>query len=138
MRPYRSPDPLLDVARDPILALDETSDERFDRSAFARQALELVRPERTTVAIYEGAARMRVESGRHWGAPGSKRWAMLAIPPKASRRAIALAVAQLVCDGPAVGTSAAQPSRPYVLDLLLGHGEALGEEEQRERASRLG
>ncbi len=138
MRPYRSPDPLLDVVRDPVLALDETSDERFDRSAFARQALELVRPERTTVAIYEGAARMRVESGRHWGMPGSKRWAMLAIPAKASRRAIALAVAQLVCDGPTVGAPGGNQSRPYVLDLLLGHGEALSEDEQRERASRVG
>ncbi len=120
MRPYRSRD-LIDVAQDLALALDETSDERFDRSAFARQALELVRPERTTVAICEGAARMRVESGRHWGTP--RRWAMLAIPPKASRRAIALAVAEL-----------AQRSRPYVLDLLLGHGEALDDERERDRA----
>ena len=109
MRPYRS---VLDVARAPDEALDETSDERFDRGAFARQALDLVRPEQTTVAIYEGASRMRVESGRLWGS-GARRWAMLAIPAKASRRAIALAVAEL-----------AHQSRPYVLDVLLGHGEA--------------
>jgi hypothetical protein len=134
MPPYRSP--LLDVVRDPVVEMDETTDERFDRSAFARQALELVRPERTTVAIYEGAARMRVESGRHWGAVGARRWAMIAIPSKASRRAIALAVAQLVCDAPALPASGPRPSRPYVLDLLLGHGEALGE--QRELASRFG
>lgn len=42
---------------------------------------------------------------------------MLAIPARASRRAIALAVAEL-----------AQRSRPYVLDVLLGEHVELGKE----------
>jgi hypothetical protein len=101
-----------DVALEPQRELDETSGERFDRAAFARQALELVNPPRTTVAICEGAARMRVASGRLWGRPPgdeSERWALLAIPRHASRRAIALAVAEL-----------AHMPRPYVLDVLMG------------------
>ena len=115
--PYRDPDHILDVGVDRDRAVDETSDERFDRTEFARRALELVNPPRTTVAICGGAARMRIESGRIWGrasqegrADGAlhERWAMLAIPPHASRRAIALAVAEL-----------ARMPRPYVLDVLL-------------------
>jgi hypothetical protein len=98
------------VALEPEREVDETSDEPFDRAAFARFALELVRPPGTTVAICEGAARMRVVSGRLWGRSqeGAERWAMLAIPHRASRRAIALAVAEL-----------ARSPAPYVLDVLF-------------------
>ena len=101
-----------DVALEPEREIDETSGERFDRAAFARQALELVNPPRTTVAICEGASRMRVASGRLWGRVRegqSERWALLAIPDHASRRAIALAVAEL-----------AHMPRPYLLDVLIG------------------
>jgi hypothetical protein len=84
------------------------SDEHFDRTEFALRALDLVRPRRTTVAIVEGATRMLVEGGRWWGRPGEA-WAMLAIPRYASRRAIALAVAEL---------SGAPPA--WALDVLLG------------------
>jgi hypothetical protein len=122
------PENVLDVGSDRVV--DETSDERFDRAAFARRALELVQPRRTTVAICEGAARMRVESGRMWGRPrapadgasvvdaahGVERWALLAIPPRASRRAIALAVAQL-----------AHGHRAYALDVLMGEAGASDE-----------
>jgi hypothetical protein len=95
--------------------LCETSSERFDRAAFARHALDLVRPRNTTVAICEGARRLRLESGRMWGRrpAGSppdqeERWAMLLISPDASRRAIALAVAELT-----------RAPRAYAFDLLL-------------------
>jgi hypothetical protein len=111
------PENVLDVAREPARAVDETSDERFDRAAFARRALAIVRPPRTTVAICEGAARMRVESGRAWGQGHGERWALLAIPPAASRRAIALAIVEL----------APREHRPWALDVLLGaleHGRA--------------
>lgn len=120
------PENVLDVGSDRVV--DETSDESFDRAAFARRAIDLVKPRRTTIAICEGASRMRVESGRLWGrdrrddavasagaalAPeaddGSERWALLAIPARASRRAIALAVAQL-----------ARRPRAYALDVLMG------------------
>jgi hypothetical protein len=88
----------------------ETSDERFDRAAFARRALDLVRPKNTTVAICEGAARVTLESGRSWGRrPPGEKWAMLVVSPRASRRAIALAVAELV-----------EAPRAYVLDILMG------------------
>jgi len=133
------PENVLDSGSDRVV--DETSDEHFDRAAFARRAIDIVRPRRTTIAICEGAARMRVESGRVWGRPRSKavepagptgavlaaeakdadeandaddadeaneRWALLAIPARASRRAIALAVAQL-----------ARGPRAYVLDVLM-------------------
>jgi hypothetical protein len=109
--PYRSEDHVRDIARAPYEDIDETSDERFDRAAFARQALELLRPSRTRVAIYHGATRMRLERGRLCSrASGTQPfyWAMIGIPAKASRRAIALAIAEL----------AGQP-RPYALDVLL-------------------
>jgi hypothetical protein len=97
---------IVDQRRD--LAVDETSDERFDRMAFARHALELVRPPRTTVALCESAVRVCVQEGRNWGRGREERWAVLAIPPRASRRAIVLAVAEL-----------ARVQRPYALDVLF-------------------
>lgn len=129
------PENVLDVGSDRVV--DETSDESFDRTAFARRAIDLVKPRRTTIAICEGATRMRVESGRLWGrarrdeaaaradaavAPeaddGSERWALLAIPARASRRAIALAVAQL-----------ARRPHAYALDVLMGEAGAADEAE---------
>jgi hypothetical protein len=91
------------------LRLLETSEERFDRIAFAQRALDLVRPTRTRVAIGEGRVRVHVESGRNWrgGAPGSK-WGMLLVPRTASRRAIALGVLELI----------GEPT-PFSLDVLL-------------------
>jgi hypothetical protein len=114
--PTRSEDHVLDIARAPYEDLDETSDEPFDRAAFARHALDLLRPDQTRVAIYQGATRMRLERGRLWGAASGAQptyWAMLGIPAKASRRAIALAVAEL----------AGRP-RPYALDVLLSSSVA--------------
>jgi hypothetical protein len=106
-------DHILDIARDRERPVDEVSDEAFDRTAFARRALDLVRPERTRIAICEGAARMRLESGRAWGRGPGQRWAILAIPRLASRRAIALAVAEL-----------AQRPSAYVLDVLFDEAAA--------------
>jgi hypothetical protein len=114
---------VLDLGADRVV--EETSDERFDRAAFARRAIDIVRPRRTTVAICEGASRLRIESGRTWGSrrggshdpaePG-ERWALLAIPTRASRRAIALAVAQLATDPGG--------ARAYALDVLMDAAEA--------------
>jgi hypothetical protein len=101
-------DHILDRAGERDLAEGEASDERFDRTEFALRALDLVRPPRTIVAVCEGARRMRVERGRRWGRQGES-WAMLAVPRHASRRAIALAVAELF-DVP----------RAWVLDVLVG------------------
>ncbi len=111
MTTIRNPENVLVIERD--RAQDEASDERFDRAAFARRAIDLVQPPRTTVAICEGASRMRVESGRAWGRGPGERWALLAIPASASRRAIALAVAGLAGRPPA-----------YALDVLMEESSA--------------
>jgi hypothetical protein len=89
----------------------EASTEAFDRMSFARHALELIAPAHATIALCEGIFRVRVETGRAWGNPRGGRWAMISVPPRASRRAIALAMAELADEG----------VRPYVLDVLL-HG----------------
>jgi hypothetical protein len=96
-------------------AVDEVSDERFDRAAFARRAIDLVHPRRTTIALCEGASRLRVESGRIWGRDG-ERWALLALPAMASRRAIALAVLELAGD-------ASSRAAAYVLDVLMDEAD---------------
>ena len=101
------PENVLDIGADRAAAVDEVSDERFDRTAFARRAIDLVQPRRTTVALCEGASRLRVESGPIWGR-GGERWAMIALPARASRRAIALAVMQLAGSG-----------RAYAIDVLM-------------------
>lgn len=101
--------PKIEIGADVEQELAEEDDEAFDRMAFAAAALELVRPPKTRVAICAGASRVRVESGRAWGRGEGARWAMLSIPARASRRAIALAVAEL-----ARGTTPA-----WALDVLL-------------------
>ena len=105
--------PYVELAPDDILV--ETSDERFDRLAFAERAIALLAPKRLRIALCQGIARIRVEVGKQWGAAVDTRWAIVSVPPRASRRAIALAVA---------GLGDGVPS-PFVLDVLLGaHGIA--------------
>lgn len=106
------PDGVLDIAPEVDRFASETSQEPFDRMAFARRALELARPVQTRVALCEGAGRLRVQVGPVWGRR-PERWAVLAIPAQASRRAIALAVAEL-----------APPRSAYLYDLLVGLGAA--------------
>jgi hypothetical protein len=106
--PTRDLTELADVAHERELAAIESSTERFDRLAFAERALSLVRPPRTTVALCEGRSRVKVEAGRAWGRARGERWAIVSVPPNASRRAIAVAVAGL-----------AGKNEPYVLDVLM-------------------
>jgi len=108
------PEYTLDITPERNQLAHEVSDEHFDRAAFARQALELARPLRTTVAICEDATRMHVESGPQWRRRG-ERWALLAIPRNASRRAIALAVAEL-----------SRAPRAWALDLLVSMENGAG------------
>lgn len=89
--------------------LAERATENFDRIAFAERALELVRPPRTTVAICEGGARVNVVAGRQWGKGPGARWAVVSVPPDASRRAVATAILGL--HGGAV--------RAWSLDVLM-------------------
>ena len=108
---------LTDIARDRELEGTETSGESFDRRAFAERALAVVKPANMRVAIAEGSSRVVVESGRLWGRSGDARWAMLCVPPTASRRAIAAAVASL----------AGQSCEPYALDVLLAEASGSGQ-----------
>ena len=108
------PEYTLDITPERDQLANEVSNEHFDRAAFARQALELVRPLRTIVAICEDATRVRLETGPQWRRRGEA-WALLAIPRNASRRAIALAIAQL-----------SNVPRAWTLDLLLGTGNGAG------------
>jgi hypothetical protein len=101
------PKNVLDISAEQDHGAADLSDERFDRADFAMRALELVRPHRTTVVVCEGATRLRLERGPRWGYPGDA-WAMLAIPRDASKRAIALTVAEL-----------AGGRRAWALDVLL-------------------
>jgi hypothetical protein len=113
--PVRDIDEYAEIARERELAAADSSDERFDRLAFAERALRLVRPAHTTVALCAGPstgrARVKVEAGRAWGRgrEGRERWAILSVPPTASKRAIAVAVAGL----------AGSSREPYVLDVLM-------------------
>jgi hypothetical protein len=80
--------------------------ERFDRIAFAMLLLSKVPLHRMTVAVYERRGDLRVERGRRM--PQSPTWAMIGIPPYASREHIALAVAEI----------AGVARVPFVVDLL--------------------
>jgi hypothetical protein len=106
----RDPNHLVDVAEERDLVMCETSDESFDRFAFAARALDLVRVQKTTVALCEGTSRVHVEAGKDLRAMrDERRWAMLFIPPRASRRAIAIAALSL----------ATSPAPAYSIDVLL-------------------
>ncbi|MFO0679025.1 MAG: hypothetical protein U0169_21025 [Polyangiaceae bacterium] len=97
------------VERDEVSA--EWSSESFDRIAFAESLLERLRPTATRIALCRGLTKVRTESGRLW--PETRtRWALLSIPPHASRRAIAFGIVEL-CRG-------AEDFDPWVLDALVG------------------
>ncbi|MCL2725094.1 MAG: hypothetical protein FWD69_11720 [Polyangiaceae bacterium] len=89
----------------------QSSNENFDRMAFAERAVALVRPRDTTVAICPGSRSVKLEAGRQWGHGLQARWAVLTVTSNASRSAIARAVLGL--------HQAASPTRPYALDLLV-------------------
>ena len=88
--------------------IDATA-QRFDRLAFARRALRILRPERMSVAIYEGSWELRVERGRAWSRGAGDSWAMVGIPKSATREGIALALAEL----------AGVADVPFMIDVLL-------------------
>jgi hypothetical protein len=76
--------PFVELDRERIQS--EQSNEDFDRVAFAMLALDRMPPRIATIAVYESrGAFVRVDEGRNW--------AVLSIPSRASRRAIAHAVA---------------------------------------------
>ncbi|APR77374.1 Hypothetical protein A7982_02721 [Minicystis rosea] len=83
--------------------------EDFDRMAFAMRALRRLRPKRMKVAVYEAVSSLHVESGRDFRRGEGATWAMVGIPPHASREHIAYALAEL----------AGVESVPYAVQMLL-------------------
>jgi hypothetical protein len=65
------------------------SSERFDRIAYAVSLLKLLRPN-VTVAIYPRTRQLQLERGRF-----PRDWALLGVPPHATRESIACALAEL-------------------------------------------
>ena len=94
----------------------ERSGPPFDRIAFALRALELLKPRGMTVAVFTGRFDLQIERGRDWGRGPDATWAMVRIPPDASREHIVLALTEL----------SGLPATPWLLDTLLSH-HGLGE-----------
>jgi hypothetical protein len=69
------------------------SNESFDRIAYAMRVLGVLRP-KITVAVYPRQRDLSVESGSAAGADG-RRWALVGIPPHATRESIARALLEL-------------------------------------------
>jgi len=103
----------LDAVEEERVVKDEGSRELFDRVAFALRAVELLRPAATRVCVCEARSKLTVESGPMWGKDPSESWALVRVPPTASREAITLAVSRL---------GVARKSGAYVLDVLLARG----------------
>ncbi len=87
----------------------EWSLEDFDRVAFVHRALDVLRLEPKTKVVICRGRHLRVDAGRAWGEGEGQRWALVSVPERASRRALALAIAGLM------GSEA----RPWALDVLL-------------------
>ncbi|HEU4413118.1 MAG TPA: hypothetical protein VFS43_48200 [Polyangiaceae bacterium] len=86
----------------------EHDTERFDRLAYAARILRLLAPRDLTVALCPGTERLTVREGREHAPGRPPRWAMVAIPPDASRVHIALALARLT----------GRHEEPYLIDVL--------------------
>jgi hypothetical protein len=80
----------------------------FDRVAFARRVLAVLRPARVSVAVYASGAELRVERGRAWADGPGAEWAMVAIPPQSSRAEIVYTLSSL----------AGLAHHPFIVDLL--------------------
>lgn len=113
--PFRaSPSELVSGSSDDKRLVEFVQDEReYDREAFNRvsYAMQLLRllKVRHRVAICVGTSRLNVEQGDTPGSLKPKPWAILSIPPDASRAHIALTVAQL----------AGRSADPFLLDWML-------------------
>jgi hypothetical protein len=81
----------------------------FDRIAFAMRALRRLRPRKMKVAVYSAVAALRVESGDDHRRGEGATWAIVGIPPHASREHIAYALVEL----------AGVASVPYAVQMLL-------------------
>ncbi len=86
----------------------------FDRIAFAMRALRRLRPRRMKVAVYTATSKLHVESGRDFAPRRRRHWAMVGIPPHASREHIAYALVEL----------AGVARVPYAVQVLLAEDAA--------------
>jgi hypothetical protein len=119
--------PTFDLSRllgndDDHVEIDLGSKERFDRIAFALEAVDIARPARMTVAVCAGSRKLRVESGRTWGRGPYEAWAVVHVPKTASREAIAFAVSDLLGRAHASATAPEHPGA-YALDTLLARAK---------------
>jgi hypothetical protein len=102
---------------DPWHQLEYHDPSDFDRIAFAMRALRRLRPSHMKVAVYSAVSALRVESGRDHRRGDDARWAIVGIPPHASREHIAYALASLL------GVAEV----PYAVQLVLaGEGSRDG------------
>jgi hypothetical protein len=69
--------------------------ERFDRIRYARKVLDALCPVHVDVTLCEGHRDLRVERGKAWRRPPGFQWALVAIPPEATREEIALCLLEL-------------------------------------------
>jgi hypothetical protein len=83
------------------------SSERFDRIEFALRVLDVLRPN-MNITVYESRRKLQIRRGRDWAHGPDATWALIAIPPDASRRHVVSALAEL----------AGVAHLPFVVDLL--------------------
>jgi len=93
---------------DPRRIVEYHDPEDFDRIDFAMRALDVLRPKRLRIAVYQAVSTMQVEAVEDLTRKGY-RVASVGIPPHASREHIAYALAEL----------AGVASVPYVVRTLL-------------------
>ncbi len=95
-------------------AIFESEDsEKFSRIEFALRVLELLKPN-IDVTVYTSLRSLQVRRGRDWAVGPDALWAMVAIPPRASRYHVAYALAELV----------GRAEQPFVVDLVARVREA--------------
>jgi hypothetical protein len=71
-------------------------DARFDRIEFAMRALDILRPRNMKVVVYERCSGLQIERGSDYQRGAGASWAMVGVPPHASREHIAYELATLV------------------------------------------
>ncbi len=86
---------------------EATDEERFSRLDFAMRVLDILNPE-VHVTLYSALRHLQIHRGRDFARGPDASWALVAIPPKASRYHIAFALAEL----------AGKANHPYVVDLV--------------------
>lgn len=82
----------------------------FDRLAFAMRVLGVLRPRRVKVAVYRRVRELEVEQGADLAREGAS-WAMVGIPPSASREQIAYALVEV----------AGLDRTPFLVGALVAH-----------------